>query len=80
MRVGEVPETVAGHFLTAAGSPQARSAGFPAFVRRWGGPYRLTEKLMALLLPAVVVTVTFTAPSLAVVGTLHLIRVALQET
>ena len=32
MRVGEVPETVAGHSLIATGSPLERSAGFSAFV------------------------------------------------
>jgi hypothetical protein len=42
--------------------------------------YRFTVKLMALLMPAVVFTVTFTAPYLAFVGTLHTIRVVLQET
>ena len=44
------------------------------------GPYRLTVKLMALLLPAVVVTVTLTVPYLAFVGTLHLICLALHKT
>ena len=39
-----------------------------------------TLKLMALLAPAVVVTLTLTVPNAAVVGTLHVICVALQET
>ena len=47
---------------------------------RDSGPYRFTLKLKALLLPAVVVTVTFTAPYVAFAGTLHLICVSLQET
>ena len=47
---------------------------------RDSGPYRFTLKLKALLLPAVVVTVTFTAPYVAFAGTLHLICVPLQET
>ena len=34
---------------------------------------------MAMLLPEVVVTVTFTAPTLAVVGTLHMICAACQK-
>jgi len=44
------------------------------------GRYRFTVKLLALLTPAVVVTVTLSAPCLAAVGTLHPIWVALQET
>ena len=36
-------------------------------------PYRFTVKPTALLVPAKVVTVTFTVPNLAVIGTLHLI-------
>ena len=36
-------------------------------------------ELKALLLPAAVVTVTLTAPSLAVAGTLHSICAAFQE-
>ena len=47
---------------------------------RVAGRYRFTVKLMALLVPAAVVTVTCTAPYLAFAGTLHLICVALQET
>ena len=39
-----------------------------------------TLKLTALLAPAVVVTLTLSVPKAAVVGTLHLICVALQET
>ncbi len=37
-------------------------------------------KFLALLLPAAVVTVTFSEPYFAAAGTLHLICVALQET
>ena len=36
-------------------------------------PYLFTVKLAALLVPANVITVTFTVPNLAVIGTLHLI-------
>jgi len=43
-----------------------------------GGPYRFTVKLLALLLPAAVVTVTLSLPNLAFAGTLHLIFVSLQ--
>ena len=42
-------------------------------------PYRFTVKPKALLVPAPFVTATFTSPYWARVGTLHLIRVALQE-
>src|SRR5450756_2712589 len=49
-------------------------------VTRESGPYRLTLKLLALLVPTVVVTLTFSKPNLAFAGTLHLMRVLLQET
>ena len=52
----------------------------PARQSSAGSAYRFTLKLMALLVPPAVVTVTFPAPNLAVVGTLHLICAALQET
>ena len=41
--------------------------------------YRFTVKLLALLTPPAVVTVTLTVPYLALAGTLHLICVAFQE-
>ena len=46
---------------------------------RESGPYRFTLKLLALLAPTVVVTLTFSHPNLAFAGTLHLMRVLLQE-
>ena len=42
--------------------------------------YRFTVNVLALLVPPAVVTVTLSLPNLAVAGTRHLIRVALQET
>ena len=44
-----------------------------------GDAYRFTVKLMALLVPAEVATVTVAAPMDALAGTLHLICVALHE-
>lgn len=41
--------------------------------------YRFTVNLLALLAPAAVTTVTLSMPNLALAGTLHLTRVALQE-
>ena len=40
----------------------------------------MTLKLRAWLVPAAVVTFTWRPPSWALAGTLHLMRVALQET
>ena len=62
VRVGAVPERVAGHSL---------------LVWAGGNPYRFTVKPMALLLPDAVATATFTAPYLAFGGTLHLICASL---
>jgi len=44
------------------------------------GSYRFTVRILALLLPAAVVTVTLTAPYLAFAGTANLTCVSLQET
>ena len=43
-------------------------------------PYRLTVKVLALLVPPVVVTLTLSRPKTAFAGTLHLMRVLVQET
>ena len=66
--------------------PQRASAGVCArrgrrtgALERAGHPYFLTVKLMGLLVPAAVVTMTSTSPYLALAGTLHLICVSLQE-
>jgi hypothetical protein len=43
-------------------------------------PYRLTVKVLALLGPPSVDTVTLSRPKTAFAGTLHLMRVLVQET
>ena len=43
-------------------------------------PYRLALKVLALLLPPAVVTLTLSRPKTAFAGTLHLMRVLVQET
>ena len=65
---------------TRRGNCGVRAASKTPQEARRRPPYRFTVKLTALLVPAVVLTVTFTAPYLAAAGTLHLICVALQET
>jgi len=45
-----------------------------------GHPYRLTVKVLALLVPPAVVTLTLSRPKTALPGTLHLMRVLVQET
>jgi hypothetical protein len=63
------------------GAPQSRSASpHGALVGKRQANYRLTVNLLALLASAAVTTVTFTLPNFAVAGTLHLMRVAVQET
>ena len=55
------------------GSPRRRlRAPFRAVVGACS-PYRLTLKILPLLFPAAVITVTLAAPTFAVMGTVHLI-------
>lgn len=57
-----------------------RNGGATAATSRRGSPYRLAVKALALLVPPAVVTLTLSRPRVAFAGTLHLMRVLVQET
>ena len=84
VRVGEVPETVGVRVIDRRKGARVPALDGSAGDLDWSPllrrPYRLTVKLLALLVPTVVVTSTVCLPNLAFAGTLHLILVSLQET